>query len=106
MLNYIDDIKFLDNETVNTIDEGTTYFATVAGEADGLAGATTSTSLASGIGSIVSVNEGLFYVGGYFLHVSPQNLILDTKDNNPSIRIGLSVTESIITSIEDFFTFR
>ena len=75
MINYVDDTKFLDNETVNTIDAGTTQFATVAGESDGLTGATTSTSLASGIGSIVSVNEGLFYIGGYFLHVSPQNLI-------------------------------
>ena len=101
MINYVDDVKFLDNETVNTIDAGTTYFATVAGEAEGLTGATTSTSLASGSGSVISVNEGLFYIGGYFLYVSPQSVILDTKNNNPSIRIGLSITESIVTSIDD-----
>jgi len=101
MVNYIDDTKFLDDETINTIDAGTTIFATVAGEADGLTGSTTATSLASGVGSVVSVNEGLFYLGGYFLHVSPQSIILDTKNINPSTRIGLSITESIVTSIED-----
>jgi len=101
MINYVDDTKFLDDETINTIDSGTTYFATVAGADDGLTGSTTSTSLASGIGSIVSVNEGLFYVGGYFIHVSPQNLVLDTENNNPSTRIGLSIVETIVSSIED-----
>ena len=101
MINYVDDTKFLDNETINTIDTGTTYFATVAGADEGLTGATTSTSLASGLGSIVSVNEGLFYIGGYFVYVSPQNLILDTENNNPSTRIGLTTTESIVSSIED-----
>ena len=73
----------------------------MAGEADGLTGSTTATSLASGVGSVVSVNEGLFYLGGYFLHVSPQSIILDTKNSNPSTRIGLTITESIVTSIED-----
>jgi len=101
MINYVDDTKFLDNETINTIDTGTTYFATVAGADEGLTGATTSTSLASGIGSIVSVNEGLFYIGGYFIHVSPQNHVLDTKNNSPSTRIGLSIVETIVSSIED-----
>ncbi len=101
MINYVDDTKFLDNETINTIDTGTTYFATVAGEDDGLTGATTTTSLASGLGSVISVNEGLFYVGGYFVHVSPQSLILDTENNNPSTRVGLSITETIVSSIED-----
>ena len=101
MINYVDDTKFLDNETINTIDTGTTYFATIAGADDGLTGATTETSLASGLGSIISVNEGLFYIGGYFVHVSPQNLILDTENNAPSTRIGLSIGESIVSSIED-----
>ena len=101
MINYVDDTTFLDNETINTVDTGTTYFATVAGEDDGLIGATTETSLASGLGSVISVNEGLFYIGGYFVHVSPQTLVLDTENNNPSIRIGLSITETIVSSIED-----
>ena len=101
MINYVDDTKFLDNETINTIDAGTTYFADVAGASEGLTGATSSTSLASGAGSIIGVNEGLFYIGGYFLHVSPQSLILDTENNNPSTRIGLSIVETIVSSIED-----
>ena len=47
MINYVDDTKFLDNETINTIDPGTTYFATVAGADEGLTGSTVATSLAS-----------------------------------------------------------
>ena len=101
MINYVDDTTFLDDETINTIDEGTTYFATVAGAADGLTGSDATTSLASGNGSIASVNEGLFYVGGYFIFVSPQSVILDLEKNNPTIRVGLAITESIVTSIEN-----
>ena len=101
MINYVDDVKFLDDETINTIDDGTTYFSTVAGAADGLTGSDATTSIASGNGSIASVNEGLFYVGGYFIFVSPQSVILDLEKNNPTIRVGLAITESIVTSIEN-----
>jgi len=101
MINYVDDTKFLDEEIINTIDTGTTYYANIAGADDGLTGSTSATSLASGLGSVISVNEGLFYIGGYFVHVSPQNLILDTENNNPSTRIGLTIIETIVSSIED-----
>ena len=101
MINPVDDVQFLDNETINTIDSGVTYFATVAGEAEGLTGADATTSLASGKGSVASINEGLFYVGGYFVFVSPQSIILDLENDNPSTRIGLSITETLLTSIED-----
>mgnify|MGYP006410578075 FL=1 len=101
MINYVDNIAFLDNETISTVDAGTVFFATVAGSADGLDESTDITSLASGAGSVISINEGLFYIGGYFVRTPFQNLILDIENDNPSIRIGLTIVENIISSIED-----
>ena len=102
MINYLDEKTFVDDEIIQTIDTGTTYFANVAGEDEGLTGVTTlTTSIASRPGSVVSVDEGVFYVGGYFVYVSPQTLTLDLYKDVPTYRIGLSIVESIVTSVDD-----
>ena len=52
MINYLDEKVFVDDEIVQTIDTGTTFFANVAGEDEGLADVTTlTTSIASQNGS-------------------------------------------------------
>ena len=102
MINYLDEKLFVDDEVIRTVDEGTTYFANVAGETEGLTGVTTLvTSIASSAGSIISINEGIFYIGGYFVYVSPQTIILDRLSSTPTYRIGLSISESLITSVDD-----
>ena len=102
MLSYLDEKVFLDDEIIQTIDTGTTYFANVAGEAEGLQNVTTlTTSVSSGPGSVVSIEEGIFYVGGYFIYVSPQTLTLDKYDSSPTYRVGLQIVETIITSVDD-----
>ena len=102
MINYLDEKVFVDDEIVQTIDTGTTFFANVAGEAEGLEDVTTLTSsVASGNGSVVSIEEGVFYIGGYFVYVSPQTIVLDKYESSPTYRIGLSIVESIITSVDD-----
>ena len=102
MLSYLDEKVFLDDEIIQTIDTGTTYFANVAGEAEGLQNVTTlTTSVSSGSGSVVSIEEGIFYVGGYFIYVSPQTLTLDKYDSSPTYRVGLQIVETIITSVDD-----
>ena len=61
MINYLDEKTFLDDEIIQSVDTGTTYFANVAGEDEGLADVTTlTTSIASTVGSIVSIEEGVF----------------------------------------------
>ena len=102
MINYLDEKLFVDDEVIRTVDTGTTYFANVAGETEGLIGVTTLvTSIASGAGSVVSINEGIFYVGGFFVYVTPQTIILDRLTSSPTYRIGLSITESLISSVDD-----
>ena len=62
MINYLDEKTFVDDEIVQTIDTGTTYFANVAGEAEGLEDVTTLTSsVASGNGPVVSIEECFLY---------------------------------------------
>ena len=69
MITYLDEKTFVDDEIIQTIDTGTTYFANVAGEDEGLTGVTTlTTSISSQPGSIVSIDEGVFYVGGFFVY--------------------------------------
>jgi len=102
MINYLDEKIFVDDEVIRTVDAGTTYFANIAGETEGLTDVTSLvTSIASNDGSVVSIDEGIFYIGGYFVHVSPQTLILDTLSSTPTYRIGLSITETAVTSVDD-----
>ena len=102
MINYLDEKTFLDDEIIQSVDTGTTYFANVAGEDEGLADVTTlTTSIASTVGSIVSIEEGVFYVGGYFVYVGPQTIVLDQYKNAPTYRIGLQIVETIVSSVDD-----
>ena len=102
MINYLDEKIFVDDEIIQTVDTGTTYFANIAGEEEGLQDVTTlTTSVSSQGGSIVSIEEGVFYIGGYFVYVSPQTIVLDLYKNAPTYRIGLQIVESIVSSVDD-----
>jgi hypothetical protein len=54
-----------------------------------------------GFGSAANIQPGVYYVNGTFAFVTTQTLVLDKYTNTPSYRIGLTVTESIISSTED-----
>jgi len=56
---------------------------------------------ACAIGSSASILEGVYFVRGSFVSISKQTIILDYYDNKPSYRVGLKVSEEIITSKED-----
>jgi hypothetical protein len=55
----------------------------------------------TGTGSVVSINQGIFYVDGYFVNVSPQTIVLDPYSATPTYRIGLEIDDSIVTESED-----
>jgi len=47
-------------------------------------------------GASVSINEGLYYIRGFFVHVPKSTVILDQYTNRPSYKIGLAITEKIV----------
>jgi hypothetical protein len=55
----------------------------------------------TGTGSVVSINQGVFYVDGYFVTVSPQTIVLDPYTSTPTYRIGLEIDEEIVTESVD-----
>ena len=55
----------------------------------------------TGKGSSVNIQEGIYFVSGAFVVVADQSIILDKYTSSPSYSIGLHVTESIVTSVQD-----
>ena len=52
-------------------------------------------------GSAASIEQGVYYINGFFVQVSQQTLILDKYTNTPSYRVGFTVTESFVTPNDD-----
>ena len=55
----------------------------------------------AGIGSSVSIEEGVFYINGNFISVPKQTLVLEKYFDTPSYKIGLTVKEMVVDSGED-----
>ena len=54
-----------------------------------------------GQGSVIDIEEGVYFISGTFVHVAKASLILDKYTNTPSYVVGLSVTESVVDSATD-----
>ena len=68
------------------------------------AGSLSSTLLTSGatsIGSSAAIEEGVYFVRGQFVRVPAQRIVLDKYTNTPSYRVGLTVTETLVTPEAD-----
>jgi hypothetical protein len=61
----------------------------------------TISAAATGKGSLATITRGIYYIGGHFVLVEDQTIILDKFSDTPSYRIGLLATEKIITAEED-----
>ena len=55
--------------------------------------------------AVASVNEGIFYISGFFHKVDSQTIVLDQYSNTPTYRIGLEVEESVVTTSDDISLF-
>ena len=77
----------------------------VAGETITTAGTLFSANISSpnftGTGSVITINEGVFYVGGFFVKVPQQTIVLDPYSATPTFRVGLEINEDIVTESED-----
>ena len=51
------------------------------------------------------MNEGVYFVRGTFVSVPASTIVLDPYSSNPSYRVGLTITESIISSNDDSSLF-
>tara|TARA_B110000444_G_scaffold243575_1_gene262166 strand:- start:5831 stop:11113 length:5283 start_codon:yes stop_codon:yes gene_type:complete len=56
---------------------------------------------ATGLGSTVNIEEGVYFISGTFAYVPGGSLILDKYTNTPDYIIGLKVTESVVESGTD-----
>ena len=50
---------------------------------------------------IFSIDEGVFFIDGKFIHSTAQSVAVDKYSNSSSKNIGFSVTESVITSDDE-----
>ncbi len=81
---------FTDGETCN----GTAVI-------DGISTAVSFVVDSTAIGCASAIKKGVYYINGFQVEVADQTIILDKYTNKPSYRVGLTVTESFITSNED-----
>lgn len=55
----------------------------------------------TGTGSVVSINQGVFYVDGFFVTVPPQTIVLEPYSTTPTYRVGLEIDEEVVTESVD-----
>lgn len=85
---------------INSGNNGTTKrFANgeVITTADGLYSFQAVADAATGQGSICTIERGVYYVNGFFVLCDKQSLVLEKYSVTPSYRVGLKITESIVT---------
>ena len=63
--------------------------------------ASVASSNATGFGSSIFIEEGVYFISGTFVFVPEGSLILDKYTNTPNYIVGLKVTESEVTSGTD-----
>lgn len=78
---------FSDSEVITTTDGTYSFQAASSG--------------AIGKGSLATIQRGVYYINNHFCLVEDQTIVLDKYTNTPSYRVGLTITESIVTPEED-----
>ena len=78
----------------------------VGGIVAGSSSAQLQATSATATGSAANIEEGVYFVRGQFVRVTAQRIVLDKYTNTPSYRVGLSITEDLVTPEEDSDTFR
>jgi len=68
-----------------------------SGHADGMTAVNNTVQL----GCAVHIKAGTYFINGYFVNVDAQTLVLDKYTNAPDYRVGLTITESFVTSTDD-----
>ena len=86
---------FQDGETIQTVESSPTSADTISvSGASGLADAVKNSSIAS-------ISEGVFFVSGFYCFCTSQTIVLEKYSNTPSGRLGLTISEELISSSVD-----
>ena len=94
MIHYLSADAFSDGETI-TVEGGAVQANTVStGGASGIANAVAN-------GSVVSIDSGVFFVGGFFCFNNANTIVFDAYSKVPTGRVGLTITESTQSSDDD-----
>jgi hypothetical protein len=64
--------------------------------------ATTIISNSTSIGSAAKIEEGVYFVRGFFLTVPKQTVLLDQYENSPSYRVGLFIDEELAVASNSY----
>jgi len=96
--NDFETIRFLDGERLIT-EDGIEYGLTEIKA--GSAFATCISENATGTGSAAFIEEGIYFIRGFFVKVLTDSILLDQYGDKPSYRIGLLISEDIVTSFDD-----
>lgn len=63
--------------------------------------ATVAAADATGLGALTSIKRGVYYVKGNFVLCDDQTVVVSKYNSVPSARIGLTVTETVVTAEDD-----
>ena len=91
IVSYISGNKFVSGQTVFLT--GSNLTGTIITSAVG--------NDATGLSSVASISQGIFYVEGNFVVVSEQTIVLLKYSSLPSLRVGLNAVETIVDSVDD-----
>lgn len=89
-------VRYLDAGTNNT-DTVFTTAETLTFYDVGDVSITTATADEMGIGSSITVNDGVYYYNGEYIKVYETTAILSKYDNTPSVRAGFSIKEEVVS---------
>ena len=84
--------RFVNGESIS-VDKAISSGSIAAGNLS----ATLITAKAYGTGSSAAIEEGVYFIRGQFVKVDAQRIILDKYSSSPSYRIGLTISETLIT---------
>lgn len=79
---------FSNNQTLTEPSSGITFQTIVAD--------------ATGIGSVATLDRGVYFIHGHFVLVEAQRIILEPFTQTPTHRIGLEIEELLVTPEDDF----
>ncbi len=85
MVRYVTGNEFNSGDTIKVAGESTEAFANTQ-------------NTYTGLGTVVSINEGVFYADGYFVKVLDQTAVVNAYSSSANVKIGLEINEEVVDS--------